>query len=84
MWASAFGHLSSLQGQAQSWQFYHAPVSGTNSVLETSFEDMEGSVFVGRRVDVVGSDGEMKLEESSIMLRQVSGTQCTNPTHTAR
>ena len=57
-WASAFSHLSSLQGQAQSWQFYQAPVSGTNSVLETSFEDMEGSVFVGRRVDVVGSDGE--------------------------
>ena len=53
-WASAFSHLSSLQGQAQSWQFYQAPVSGTNSSLETSFEDMDGPVFVGRRIDNFG------------------------------
>ena len=57
-WASAFNHLSSLQGQAQNWQFYQAPDLGTNSVSETSFEDFDGPVFVGRRVDVVGSDGE--------------------------
>ena len=52
-WASAFSHLSSLQGQAQSWQFYQAPVSGTNSAHQTSFEDFDGPVFVGRRNDDV-------------------------------
>jgi len=48
-WASAFSHLSSLQGQAQSWQFYQAPGTNSGVAMETSFEDIDGTKFVGRQ-----------------------------------
>jgi len=53
------------KSQAQTWQFYQGPTSGTNPAHQTSFEDIDGPVFVGRQIDQVGGANRGVVYNSS-------------------
>jgi len=53
------------KNQAQTWQFYQGPTAGTNSAHQTSFEDVDGAVFVGRQIDVVDGANRGVIYNSS-------------------
>ena len=53
------------KSQGQTWQFYQGPTSGTNPAHQTSFEDIDGPVFVGRQIDQVGGANRGVVYNSS-------------------